>query len=164
LNRNIRRQITLFVNPKDAEIIELVRQRFNPIQFSLIKSHITLCREDEIENIEQVISNLQSLPKKEIVIEFGKVKRFDNGKGVLLPAITDNKDLLTLRRQVLHGMIDNPRRYEPHITLMHPRNSTCTDEIFLQIEQLSLPKKLSFKKISLIEQEEGKKWNILQEF
>jgi hypothetical protein len=54
---NIRRQLTLFVEQKDAEIIERVRQEFNPIQFNLIKSHVTLCREDEIQNLEQVISN-----------------------------------------------------------------------------------------------------------
>lgn len=163
-SKNIRRQLTLFVNPKDAEIIELVRREFNPIQFALIKSHVTLCREDEIENLEHIILNLQSLTQKEIVIEFGKVTRFDNDKGLFLPAITNNIGFQDLRREVLIGLIDNPRKHEAHITLMHPRNSTCTDEIFHKIEQLSLPKQLSFKKISLIEQEDGSQWNILQEF
>ena len=162
--KNIRRQLTLFVNPKDAEIIELVRREFNPVQFALIKSHVTLCREDEIGSIEQVISNLQSLTQKQIVIEFNRVTRFDNGKGLLLPAISGNIDFQDLRRQVLLGLIDNPRKHEAHITLMHPRNSTCTDEIFHHIEQLSLPKQLIFKEISLIEQEGEGQWNILQEF
>lgn len=164
MTKNIRRQLTLFVNPKDAKIIELVRQEFNPRQFTVIKSHVTLCREDEIENLEQVISNLHSLTQNEIVIEFGKATRFDNGKGLLLPAFTDNMDFQDLRREVLVGLSDNPRRHEAHITLMHPRNSTCTDAIFHQIERLSLPKQLSFNKISLIEQENGGQWNILQEF
>ena len=84
MNKNIRRQLTLFVDPKDAEPIEQIRQEFNPRQFELIKSHITLCREDEIENLEQVISNLFSLTKTEIVIQFGKVARFDDGKGLFL--------------------------------------------------------------------------------
>lgn len=164
MTKNIRRQLTLFVDPKDAQIIELIRQEFNPRQFMLIKSHVTLCREDEIENLEQVISNLHSLTQKEIVTEFGKATRFDNDKGLLLPAITDNIDFQDLRRQILIGLNDNPRKHEAHITLMHPRNSTCTDVIFHHIERLSLPKQLSFKKISLIEQEDGEKWNILQEF
>jgi 2'-5' RNA ligase len=164
LTKNIRRQLTLFVDSKDAEIIEAVRQEFNPVQFRLIKSHVTLCREDEIENLEKVISNLYSLTQQEIVIEFGKAVRFDNGKGLLLPAITDNIGFQDLRRQVLIGLNDNPRKHEAHITLMHPGNSTCTDAIFHHIEKLSLPKQLSFKKISLIEQEDGGQWNILQEF
>lgn len=164
MTKNIRRQLTLFVDPKDAEIIEQVRQELNPRQFRLIKSHVTLCREDEIENLEQVISNLHSLTQKEIFIAFGEATRFDNGKGLLLPAITDNIDFQDLRRQVLIGLNGNPRKHEAHITLMHPRNSTCTDAIFHHIKRLSLPKKLSFKKISLIEQEDGGQWNILQEF
>lgn len=161
---NIRRQLTLFVEQKDAEIIERVRQEFNPIQFKLIKSHVTLCREDEIQNLEQVLSNLSSLSHAELVIEFGNAIRFDQGKGLLLPASTDHSMFQELRRQVLDGITDNPRRHEPHITLMHPRNSTCTDDIFVQIEKVRFPKKLKFKRISLIEQEEGRPWVILQEF
>lgn len=161
---HIRRQLTLFVDPNDAETIEQVRQKFNPRQFELIKSHVTLCREDEIQNLKQVISNIHSLTLQEIVIEFGKVVRFDNRKGLLLPAANDSEDFQALRRQVLHGLNDNLRKQEPHITLMHPRNSICTDEIFEQIERLRLPTQLKFKRISLIEQEDVGRWKILQEF
>lgn len=164
MTNNIRRQLTLFVHPNDAQIIEQVRQEFNPRQFALIKSHVTLCSENEIENLEQVLSNILSLSQKEIVIQFGKATRFDNGKGLLLPAILDNIEFHELRKHVLFGLNDNPRKHEPHITLMHPRNSTCTDIIFHHIEQLSFPKQLSFRKICLIEQENGGIWNILQEF
>lgn len=164
MTRNIRRQLTLFVNPKDAETIEQIRQEFNPKQFALIKCHVTLCREDEIENLEQVISNLQSLRQEEIDIEFGKATRFDNGKGLFLPATTNNASFQTLRRKVLFGLNDNQRKQEPHITLMHPRNSTCTDAIFQQIESVKLPTQIKFNTISLIEQENGGAWKILQEF
>jgi hypothetical protein len=161
---NIRRQLTLFVDPKDAETIEQVRREFNPVQFGLIRSHVTLCREDEIQNLEQVISNLLSLAQEGIVIEFEKPARFDNGKGLFLPATTDNADFQELRRQVLNGLNNNLKKQEPHITLMHPRNSTCTDDIFQRIEKVSLPTKLKFKRISLIEQVNAGQWKILQEF
>ena len=164
MTNNIRRQLTLFVEQKDAETIEKVRQEFNPKQFELIKSHVTLCREDEIQNLEQVISNLLLLSQTEIVIEFGNASRFDNGIGVFLPATIDNEDFQKLRRQVLTGLTDNPRKHRPHITLMHPKNSTCTDNIFGQIKKLSLPIKLEFKKISIIEQINGGQWKIIQEF
>lgn len=160
----IRRQLTLFVDPKDAETIEQVRQKFNPKQFELIKSHVTLCREDEIEHLAQVISNLGGLTSEEIVVEFGKATRFDHGKGLFLPATTNNEGFQELRRQVLMGLNHSVRKHEAHLTLMHPRNSTCTDAIFDQIERLSLPKRLTFKRISLVEQEDGKPWKILQEF
>jgi hypothetical protein len=164
VSNNIRRQLTLFVEQKDAEAIELVRQEFNPIQFELIKAHVTLCREDEIQNIEQVISNLLHLTQTEFVIKFGKAARFDNGKGLFIPATIGNGEFQELRRQVLVGVCDNPRNQEPHITLMHPRNSMCTNYIFEKIEKVSLPTKLKFKRISLIEQLEGRQWKILQEF
>ncbi len=164
MTKNIRRQLTLFVDPKDAETIEQVRQEFNPKQFELIKSHVTLCREDEIQNLDQIISNLLYLTQEEIIIEFKKATRFDNGKGVFLPATTNNESFQELRKQVLLGLHNNLRKQEPHITLMHPRNSTCTDEIFQQIEKIVLPTHLIFKSISLIEQEDGGKWRILQEF
>lgn len=162
-NFNIRRQLTLFVEPIDAGIIEKVRQEFNPVQFELIRAHITLCREDEIENLEKVISNIISLPQTEIIIEFEKVERFDNGKGLFLPAINDI-DFSNLRRIVLKDILENPRSQRAHITLMHPRNSTCTDQILKQVGMLNLPSKLKFKKISLIEQENSEPWKILREF
>jgi 2'-5' RNA ligase len=164
VNSNTRRQLTLFVEQRDAETIELVRKEFNPTQFGLIKSHVTLCREDEIEDIELVVSNLLLLTQPEIVIAFGKAARFDNGKGVFLPATSGNAEFEEIRRQVLVGLCDKPRKEDPHITLMHPRNSTCTDHIFEQIEKISLPTELTFQRISLIEQEDGGQWKILQEF
>jgi 2'-5' RNA ligase len=164
VTNKIRRQLTLFVDANDAENIENIRSQFNPRQSELIKSHVTLCREDEIENLEQVIANLHRLTKTTIAIEFSEVTRFDNGKGVLLPANGTNIEFQALRGQILLEINDNPRKQEPHITLMHPRNSTCTDNIFEQIKKISLPAKLTFIRISLVEQQDSGQWNVLQEF
>lgn len=161
---NIRRQLTLFVDPKDAEVIEQVRQEFNPRQSELIKSHVTLCREDEIEDLETVIVNLSNLRSTEVEIVFGKAIRFANGKGVLIPAMPDHIKFQELRRQILSGLFDNPGLQEPHITLMHPRNSTCTDDIYKEICKFDFPTTLLFKKIDLIEQMNGGQWRTLQTF
>lgn len=77
-----RRQLTLFIEPKDSETIEHVRTKFNPLQSAIIKSHVTFCREDEIENIERVIANLSRLLDAPLSIEFEKPVRFDEGMGV----------------------------------------------------------------------------------
>ncbi len=161
---NFRRQLTLFIEKNDAEIIEQVRRKFNPKQYELIPSHVTLCREDEIEHIDQVKLNLLTQSLSEITIEFGKPIRFDHGNGLLLPATNDNTAFYALRRQVLAGLTDNPKKQEPHITLMHPRNSMCTDDIFEQIQKIHLPTKIEFKKVSLIEQNNGGEWLIVEEF
>lgn len=164
MTNKVRRQLTLFVEPKEAKTIEQVRQQYNPAQFELIKSHVTLCREDEIENLEKVISNLHSFTLSDFEIEFGEISRFDNGKGLYIPATIQNEAFDDLRRNILSGLIHNPRKQEPHITLMHPRNSTCTDNIFQEVEKINFPKKINFKKISLIEQKDRGQWEILQEF
>jgi 2'-5' RNA ligase len=159
-----RTQLTLFINEKDAKIIEAIRQKFNPKQYALIKSHVTLCREDELENIKQILYNLTHLKHNSITINFGNIICFSDKKGVLIPAIGSLESFENLRKDILKGIIENPRIQEPHITLMHPRNATCTDEIFAEIQKFDLPNALNFTKISLIEQEIGQKWRILKEF
>jgi hypothetical protein len=157
-------QLTLFVSGKDSGQIEAIRQQFNPAQYALINSHVTLCREEELEQMEKVISNLEVLEHEAITIEFGSAVRFANGAGVLLPAIGSKEAFYQLRRHILQGIIDKPGTPDPHITLMHPRNSLCTDEVFEQIKSRTLPAKLTFSTISLIEQEPGMRWQVLREF
>lgn len=160
----IRIQLTLFLDEHESETIEKIRKEFNPKQHELIGAHITLCREDELEQIGKVISNLEKLNLGRVIIHFGNVIRFSEGKGVLMPAVGDNESFHQLRKQVLQGIIEHPRKHEPHLTLMHPRNAVCTDDLFEQIKQVELPRKLEFRKISLIEQEIGKRWEVLKTF
>jgi 2'-5' RNA ligase len=157
----IRRQLTLFVPENESQVIEQVRSKFNPVQNGLIHSHVTLCREDEIENLEAVLHNLRSISLKRIQIRFDNPLRFENGKGVLLPGSKDNSSFHELRKMVLNGIINDLRKHEPHITLMHPRNSTCTDEIFTEIQKVNFPRKISFETITLIEQKNGQAWKTL---
>lgn len=164
LNTNSRRQLTLFVDPEQANEIEQVRQRFNPIQQALIDSHVTLCREDELIEWEVVSSNLQQLVAPGITIHFGPVTRFEQGLGVMLPAKGDNEEYHSLRAKVLAGIPGPFRRPEPHITLMHPRNSSCTNELFTAIQEFRFPVSLVFKEISLIEQVNGGKWHVLERY
>jgi len=155
---SIRKQLTLFF---ENDIIEEIRAKFNPLQHHLIPCHVTLCREDEIGDLANIMAKIKAINiKKPFQIKFNKVKRFDSGKGVLIPASSVNKDFHKLRSCILNV----PRTYLPHITLMHPRNSTCTDVIFEEIKSYALPKLITFNKISLIEQRNGEKWELLENF
>ena len=160
---NKRIQLTLFVNETNSEQIEKVRSKFNPKQFDIIKSHVTLCREDELINLEPIEQNIKKIGSFLVTLNFEKPIRFNEEKGVLLPVVR-YETFQELRKLVLKGLINNPRNSEPHITLMHPRNSSCSDKIFEEINNISFPTQLTFSKISLIEQEMGKKWNIIKEF
>ncbi len=160
----IRRQLTLFVDEDQSDAIESIRKTFNPEQFHLIKSHVTLCREDELINIEMVLNNLTKIICGPLTIAFEKVCRFQDGRGVWLPASNHNSSFQDLRSIVLKNVVDNPKKHIPHITLMHPRNSICTDLIFEQIEKVNFPESITFNQISLIEQHDGKQWKILKSF
>ncbi len=162
---NLKRiQLTLFVEEKDSAAIEQVRSTFNPEQYHLIKSHVTLCRENELTEMDKVIQNILSLDQDTIKIKFGAAVRFLNDIGVLMPAIGANEHFHSVRKLILKGIIDDPAIQEPHITLIHPRNGNCTDEIFEEIKKIRLPNSLGFNKISLIEQVNGCKWKALNEF
>jgi 2'-5' RNA ligase superfamily len=162
---NKRQQLTLFVDKKDSQEIERIRKRFNPKQSELIDCHVTLCREDEIKNIGKVLDNLASLDQQPVTIQFGQVAMFDNGKGILIPAKVDNREFCQLREKALRGLNSlKTEQQMAHITLMHPRNSTCTQEIFDAIKNIILPTHLTFKAVSLIEQEDEGPWLTLKTF
>ncbi len=159
-----RTQLTLFIDRQQSTSIEKTRSAYNPLQYALIDSHVTLCREDELVPLDQVLLNLENLNHAAIQVDFEGVIRFSNGNGVLIPAVGLNEAFQGLRVSVLSGIIEKPRFHEPHITLMHPRNSICTDTIFEEIEQCTFPRMITFRKISLIEQKLGMKWRVLEEF
>lgn len=162
--KNIRHQLTLFVDKKYASEIESIRKKYNPRQQQLIDGHVTLCREDEIAHIDKVLACLQNLETSTITIQFGKATRFHNNKGVLLPAFGDNEQFHQLRETILIALNMPVHRHEPHITLMHPRNSNCTDEIFEEIQTVNLPISLKFDTVSLIEQIDEGQWQIVNRF
>ncbi|RYY00847.1 MAG: 2'-5' RNA ligase family protein [Gammaproteobacteria bacterium] len=164
MDKSIRQQLTLFVDKKDASEIESVRKKFNPRQQQLIDSHVTLCREDEITSINKVLDTLQNIDTSAIIIQFGQATRFDNNKGVLLPASGDNEQFHQLRKKIFTALNIPERRHEPHITLMHPRNSNCSDESFEEIKSVSFPTSLKFDTVSLIEQIDGGQWRIIKRF
>jgi len=111
---------------------------------------------------ETVMRNLAGLHHSSIAVDFGKPIRFAEGKGVLIPAEGENDGFQALRAAVLNGGVEKPRRHEAHITLLHPRNATCSDSIFRQIEQTEFPGKIIFQTISLIEQVAGGPWRVLR--
>lgn len=157
-----RKQLTLFIEESN-ENIEKIRAEFNPKQYNLIACHITLCREDEIQLIEKIIERIKTIKlKKSIRIELKGVERFADGKGVFLPATDKNIEFRKLREIILGTKMI--KEHLPHVTLMHPRNSTCNKKIFAEIKSQELPTELFFHKISLIEQKNGEKWNLVNEY
>lgn len=158
-----RRQLTLFISDQ-TDVIEKIRAKYNPCQYSLIAAHITLCREEEIENWEKILKNIKSISLSQpLQIKFGPVERFSEKKGLMISAKAKNQAFRELRKTVL-GFENDIKNPQAHITLMHPRNSTCTDEIFELIKRIELPTELYFDKIHVIEQRNGDPWLVVESF
>lgn len=114
--------------------------------------------------MDTILRNLRQLKHPPIALGFGSAIRFAEDNGVLLPAIEGTEDFMRLRCQILQGITDTPRRQQAHITLLHPRNATCTDTLFAQVQQAVLPTQIHFDTISLIEQMDGGPWQLLEQF
>ncbi|HMX38881.1 MAG TPA: 2'-5' RNA ligase family protein [Saprospiraceae bacterium] len=162
---SVRHQLSLFATGPEAALLEGLRQRFNPAQHALIAAHVTLCREDELEPLPQLLHTLRGLRAPVLSLQFGPPLRFHEGRGVLLPAQEPCKAFHDLRRKILAKEgATNPRHAAAHLTLMHPRNAACTAQIWREISGLSLPTSLTFSRISLIRQTDGGVWELLEEF
>ena len=77
----------------------------------------------------------------------GSTRAFDNLRGMLLgtyPAI--------------------PRKHIPHITLIHPRNGSCSDGDFASVISVSEPFSYTFEEVAFIQQEDGGIWETVETF
>ncbi|MEZ4400801.1 MAG: 2'-5' RNA ligase family protein [Kofleriaceae bacterium] len=160
----IRRQLTLFVEPAAAVELERARRAWNPAQAALIRAHVTLAREDELADEARVVATLAAGALPALTLGFGPPERFDAGRGVLLPARAGLAAYAALRRQVLAGAVAEVRQAAPHLTLIHPRNGTCTDASFADLTARALPTELTFAMVELIEQRAGGPWRSLARF
>lgn len=149
-----RRQASLYLS--DQFRIESLRLRYNPIQARLIPAHITLCREDEITDWDAFRARLEFLCPFEITLEFGAPVRDDDF--VFLPVTGGLNDFFDFRRTLL---MKEPRKQIPHITLIHPRNGSCTDQIFADISASLTPFQCVFREVMLVEQENDGVWNVV---
>ena len=150
-----RRQASLYLS--DHIQIESVRSRYNPIQARLIPAHVTLCREDEVTDWDAFRTRLESLRPFEITLTFGTPVR--DQYFVFLP-VCEGFDLYQAFRR--KALMKEARDQTPHLTLIHPRNGTCTDQIFADsAETIISPFRYTFREVMLIEQEDGGVWRVI---
>lgn len=170
-----RRQASLYIT--GCTEIEEVRHRFNPAQARLIPPHLTLCREDEVIDWNELANRIAKLSPIALVVEFGKPERDRNF--VYLPILSGEDQFDALRYQLLCNtnqlvLGDNPnlsdpvnegdfvpRKQLPHLTLIHPRNGMCSDSVFEEICNRVQPFRHVLRDIFIIEQTDGGPWRIV---
>ncbi len=148
-----RRQASLYLT--SAPHIESLRLRYNPEQAKLIPPHVTLCREDEVSDWEAFRARVNARRPIELTLDFGVPIR-DNDF-VFLPVTRGVKQFHQLRSDLL---MNEPRISTPHLTIIHPRNGKCTDEVFADLVRQAPPFGYSFREVSLIEQSTDGVWNL----
>lgn len=160
-----RRQLTLFVPPSVSTILEPIRHLLDPVQAELIRAHVTLCREDELEGVSfgDVRERLRRQVMTELCLQFGPARTFSS-HGVLLPCVGGEAQFHQLRVAALGR--DDIRMADAHITLAHPRNPRAPANTAARIALLVTPTNMSFGSVSLIEQRIeqhiGQPWDVLE--
>ncbi len=149
-----RSQLTLFLDAADTEVIEAVRRAYNPAQFRLIAAHVTLCRDEECRDEDRLKAHAERLSVNAFSLRTGALYRFAGGKGLALELRDAGQDFRKLRGAVIgESLLDRPEQ-QPHITLIHPRNGTCTDRLYDSIRGLPFPDFVHIRSLSFIRQRE----------
>ena len=157
--KSTRRQVTLYVPSPENASLEFVRQQFNPVQFGLIASHVTLCRDEDNPDWVTLQSRAENMRRLEIELCFGEPIR--EGNLVYLPAVGNTEAFEELRALILDD--SHCRKQDPHITLVHPRNGTCSAKEFAEICSLvDAPLSITFRQLTFIEQNDGARWRDLR--
>ncbi len=154
---SVRRQLTLFVPDGTAPWLEPLRQQLDPVQRDLIAAHVTLCREDEIVDLELPALWQRLATESPVTLIFGAPRRFD-GHGLLLPCVDGATAFQQLRVRALDS--DAIRTPEAHLTLAHPRNPRAPGNIEAKLGALPVPLSVTFRAVALIEQINGQPWEV----
>ena len=158
-----RDQLTLFVPPPYAVLLEANRTVLDPVQAKLIAAHVTLCREDEIENLSSTIlqARLAASGVKNVTLRFGAPESF-SGHGILLPCIAGEREFHALRQLILGT--NELRRQAPHITLAYPRNPRAVGNTLANAAKLAQGLSITFTCIVHIRQEGSAPWQNIGEY
>lgn len=151
----VRQQLTLFVPEGAAPWLEPLRRQVDPVQAGLIAAHVTLCREDEIADLE--LSGLRDRLARAapLTLTLGPARRF-GGHGILLPCLEGAAAFQQLRVQALGAIAI--REPEAHLTLAHPRNPRAPGNEDAILDALPAPLTLVFREVALIEQRDARPW------
>src|SRR5687767_11721757 len=95
-----RLQLSMYVPPNVATELEAVRRIVDPIQSKLIPPHVTLCREDELGELESIKARLRRLLFEPLTLRFGRPEAFA-GHGLLLECVGGANQFRALREYLL---------------------------------------------------------------
>jgi hypothetical protein len=150
----MRRQLTLFLPPKERALVDEIRKELDPRQFAIIPAHVTLCRDEELDPWPVIRQRLASLRPFTLDMQFGGAEVLPDGC-VLLRSTLGIEAYQTLRG-ILLGPI--AKQHGAHITLLHPRHAAGASYSLPEISQRLSGLAVPFRSVSVIEQLPGEAW------
>ena len=155
-------QLTLFVPAPAASALEAVRWLLDPVQARLIRAHVTLCREDELEGLDDAAleARVRAFESGALTLRFGPPEPFHE-HGVLLPCVEGQEAFQALRRWVLSSSTVRP--HPAHITLAHPRNPRAPGNTPVNAAPLERGLAVAFPTVARIRQTGSAAWEQLSE-
>jgi hypothetical protein len=159
--REARTQLSMYVPLDAARDLESVRRVVDPVQSSLIPVHLTLCREDELDDLASIRARLRTAPFGPLTLRFGKPVS-SLGHGVFLVCIEGEDRFRALRKYVLAS--SRVREQKPHITLAHPRNPRYRGDALNVASTLPDASEITFPSVSLIEQDGNLPWRVVETY
>jgi hypothetical protein len=152
-----RRQLSLFLPEPERSLVDAVRAEVDPRQHALIPAHVTLCREDEVEDWDALWKRLEALGPIRVELELGAPLRLSH-RTILLPVSGSTASFDELRTALLGESAPSMR---PHVTLLHPRNGAGKDGCLDVARKKRLPASVILREVSMIEQVDGGTWRVL---
>jgi hypothetical protein len=162
MSETFRIQLSLFVPEPAASDLEAVRRLLDPVQARLIRAHVTLCREDELEGLGDAAleARVRAFEPGALTLRFGPPELFHE-HGVLLPCVEGQEAFQALRRWVLSPR--TVRAHAAHITLAHPRNRKAPGNTPMNAASLERGLAVTFPTVARIRQTGSAAWEPLSE-
>jgi len=137
-------------------LVEPIRQKLDPIQHALIPAHVTLCRDDELPDLQQLMQRLERLEPFLITMKFGQPQELPDGCVLLRP--TAGIEQFQELRQLILGT--TARAYGAHLTLLHPRNASGIPLNLAGVGRELAGLVVTFNTVTLVEQHGGEPWQV----
>ena len=155
-----RRQLNLILPEAQRSLVEPIRQELDPKQHALIPAHVTLCRDDELPDLQQLTQRLERLDPFLITMRFGQPQQLTDGCVLLRP--TAGIEQFQALRQLILGT--TAREYGAHLTLLHPRNASGIPLNLADVAHDLTGLAVTFNTVTLVEQYGFEPWQVKNEY
>lgn len=148
-------QLSLFVAEPERSVIDEVRKKYDPRQHANIPAHVTLCRDNEVDDWCRLKRKLAEFSEASLQFIIDEVEELSD-RCILMRLRPPATSFHELREHLLGNDCSSTI---PHITLLHPKNAQGNSPLE-RIRNETLPTVVHFSEINLIIRTESGVWRM----